>query len=454
MRRLALLGLVAACGSEPGLLLDVAGGSGVVRVEVFLPDGTAGDAMGLPPGGANAAAKTPGTIYTVIDRVSATAAGGTATILLKPGDLSEVPALLVLGYDANHTPIASAVITDPSGSVKLPASKTVELKVALDPATYSVPGRFGSGVNIARWSSDLPSGDLMGPCIAVVGGPVNAFFSVAGDLDCDGEHPDCDDTAFKFVGTLPPANALCASDSLYPPTMNACTIGSSIACTDGIGTCGPRVIGNTPICVPRTVCAHCKNSDATTGSSGINASCEAAAGTDPDTVRIDCQLLAMAGSAAGTVSPCTDPGKPLDLAPFVGQGWGCVPSSTYWISSFGGVASTTPGGFLPVGGTANAPDYRVDAHCGSTGLAFSFTGTSMSTFPDEPTTDVIALFAFATHAPGAITPFAQIAIPFRLSYAMTDFCPAPDQPAIMCQIKSQSGDPMDDPLWKGCAGAP
>src|SRR3569623_629890 len=87
MRTLALVGLVAACGNDPRLLLDVhASGTGVVQVEVFLPDGTAGDARGLPPGGSNAAAKTPGTIYTVIDRVSAKATGGTATILLKRGD--------------------------------------------------------------------------------------------------------------------------------------------------------------------------------------------------------------------------------------------------------------------------------------------------------------------------------------------------------------------------------
>ena len=445
MRRLALLGLVAACGSESGLLLDVhASGSGVVQIEVFLPDGTAGDGMGLPPGGSNAPAKTPGTIYTVIDRVSATAAGGTATILLKPGQRSEVPALLVLGYDANHTAIASAVITDPSGSVKLPAGKAVELKVMLDPV--------GNGLKIARWSSNAPTGDPMGPCIGVIGGPSNAFFSVAGDLDCDGEQPDCDDTAFDYIGTRAPSSLVCASASLYPATMDACTIGSSIACTDGIGTCGPRAAGDTPLCVPDTVCKHCKNSDSTTGSTGINASCETAARTDQDTIRIDCQLLAMAGSAAGTVSPCTDPGKPLDLTPFIGPGWGCMPNALYWVSSFGG-ATTSPGAFLPVGGTATAPDYRVDAHCGSGSLAFSFTGTSQTTFPDEPSTDVFALFAFGMHAPGATTPFASIVMPFRLSYMMTDVCPPLDQPAIMCQIKSQSGNPMDDPLWKGCAGA-
>jgi len=448
MRTLALVGLVAACGNDPGLLLDVhASGTGVVQVEVFLPDGTAGDAMGLPPGGSNAAAKTPGTIYTVIDRVSAKATGGTATILLKRGDRSDVPALLVLGYDANHTAIAYAVVTDPSGSVKLPASQTVELKVALDPV--------GAGVKIARWSSDAPMGDPMGPCIGVVGGPANAFFSVAGDLDCDGEQPDCDDTAFDDIGTTPPANALCASDALYPPTMNACTIGSSIACTDGIGTCGPRVTGDTPICVPEALCKHCANSDATTGTSGINTACELAARTDQDTIRIDCQLLAMAGSAAGTVSPCTDGGKPLDLAQYIGPGWGCLPGATYWLSSFG-VVGTTPGNFLPVGGTPANSDYRVDAHCGlgaGGGLALSFTGNGNTTFPDEPMTDVVALFGFAMHAPSATTPFASIVMPFRLSYMLTDVCPPLDQPAITCQVRSQSGNPMDDPLWKGCAGA-
>lgn len=443
MRRLALLGLVAACGNDPGLLLDVAGGSGVVQVEVFLPDGTAGDGMGLPPGGA-ALPKTPGTIYTVIDRVAAKAAGGTATILLKPGDQSEVPALLVLGYDANHTAIAYAVITDASGSVKLPAAKEIELKVALAPV--------GNGVKIARWSKDAPMGDPMGPCIAVLGGKANAFFSVGGDLDCDGAQPECDDTSYKSVGSAAQPNVLCAADNLYPPTKSACTIGSNIPCTDGIGTCAPRVAGDTPICVPQTVCEHCKNTDSLGGNTGIIPACESAVRTDQDTIRIDCQLLAMAGSTAGTISPCTDPGTPLDLTPFVGQGWGCLTNPfMFFGSSFNGVLSTQAD-FLPIGSSGMTADYRVDAHCGSGALAFSFIGANGTTFPDEPMTDVVALFGFAMHAPGATTASAQIVLPFRLSYVLTDLCPS-NQAALTCQIKSQSGNPMDDPLWKGCAGA-
>ena len=164
----------------------------------------------------------------------------------------------------------------------------------------------------------------------------------------------------------------------------------------------------------------------------------------------------MMGSATGTVSPCTDPGKPLDLEAYIGPGWSCVPGSMYWVSTFGGVAGT-PGAFLPIGGTPGAPDYRVDAHIGTGtnggGLALSFTGNGNTTFPDEPMTDVTALFSFGLHPPAAIAPFAQLALPFRLSYVMTDLCPPLDQPAITCEIKSPSGNPMDDPIWKGCAGA-
>ena len=449
MRRLALVGLVAACGNDPGLLLDVhASGGEVASIEVFLPDGTAGDSMGLPPGGAPED-RTPGTIYTVIDRIAATANGGTATILLQRGDLSAVPALLVLGYDGNHDPIAYAVVTDPSGSIQLPASQTVELKVTLDPANQS------GATTISRWSSSKPTGDTQGPCIAVLGAS-NAFFSVAGDLDCDGEQPDCDDTSFDYVGSAAPQNAACAGTSLYTQTMEACTLGSTIACTDGVGTCGPRVLGGNaevPICVPDTVCKHCKNSNSATGTTGIDPTCEAAARMDPDTIRIDCRLLATAGQTSGTVSPCFDLGAPLDLPSYIGQDWGCAGPPMYFFSNYGIVA---PSPFLPVGGMPGSPDYRIDPHCNaSTGaLAFSFTATAGGVVGDIPSTDVVGLFTFPLHGAASTTAFAQLAIPFRLSYEMIDSCPQPGAATGMqCELKSPSGNVADDPIWKGCAGA-
>ncbi|HSN28885.1 MAG TPA: hypothetical protein VLT45_21505 [Kofleriaceae bacterium] len=446
MRRLALVGLVAACSNEPGLLLDLhASSRDVVSIEVFLPDAEAGDGMGLPPGGAGAA-KLPGAIYTVIDRVAATTAGGTATILLQRGDRTDVPALLVLGYNANHEPIASAVIRD---KLELPASQTIELKVTLEPATY---GFSGAGVHVARWSAAAPTGDTRGPCIAVLGGDKNAFFSVAGDLDCDAEQPDCDDTSYKYAGSGAPENAQCVSQQLYPQTMNACTVGSTLACTDGVGTCGPRVLGGnneTPICVPQTLCKHCPNTSSTTGTSGIDPTCEAAARMDQATIRIDCRLLATPSPTSGMVRPCFDTGTPLDLGQLAGQGWGCLGTPMYFFTNYGVVA---PSMFLPVGGQPGMPDYRVDPHCAGGPLAFSFTASSGSAVGDVPDSDVLALFTFPMHAPSTAAAFAQLALPFRLSYAMTDACPT--GPAMQCEIKTSSGDPADDPIWKGCAGAP
>ena len=171
----------------------------------------------------------------------------------------------------------------------------------------------------------------------------------------------------------------------------------------------PRVDGDTPICVPKTVCAHCKNSDATTGSSGINASCEAAARTDQDTIRIDCQLLAMAGSAAGTVSPCTDAGKPLDLAAFIGPGWGCLPgrcTGSRALAAWVDDARRILAGRWHIHRPPTTASTRTAAwdRPAPPALAFSFTGTEHTTFPDEPSTDVVALFGFAMHAPAGNHP--------------------------------------------------
>lgn len=454
MRRLALVGLVAACGNDPGLLLEIhASSKDVVTIEVFLTDAKAGDGMGLPPGGANAGPKVPGPVYTVLDRVEAKAAGGTATILLQRGARTDVPALLVLGYDANHEPIAEAVIET---GLTLPASQTVELKVKLDPATS---GFSGSGVHVARWSHDAPTGDPNGACIGVIGGATNAFFSVAGDLDCDAEKPDCDDTSFDDVAGGPaPSNPYCVADTLYPQTMDACTIGDTVACTDGLGTCAPRrgLPGGPqlPLCVPATLCKHCQNSNSVSGSSGIDASCEADARTDPDTIRVECQLLARPGATSGTVSPCTGAGTPLDLTGLMAPTWACGVNMGQFFTSYRPAA---PSPYLPVGGTPMDPDYRVDVHCstnvGTAPIAFSFTGGATSTFPDEPGTDTVALVGFALGVTSN-APYAELVLPFRLSYEMTDMCPAVGQPVMTCEIKSPSGNPADDPIWKGCAGAP
>jgi hypothetical protein len=447
MRTLVVVGLVAACGSEPGLLLDVGPGTtGVAQVEVFLPKDTAGDGMAPPMN----AAKLPGTIYTVVDSVAGMIdSSGRVRILLQPGDVSDVPALLVLGYDGNHTPIASAVITDPSGSIHLPRTQAVEVKVDLIPSMYVPPSAAAqpsNGVRIARWS---PTGaDLDGACIAVLQAGTNTFFSPTDDLDCDNATPECDDTFYRYVspaGALP-INRTCASQSIEAMTQDACVLGTTVGCTDGVGTCGPVTGTDQPKCVPVTLCESCPNSDAITGTSGIDLACEAAALADSKTLRIDCKL-AVTQPSAGAIVPCVGSGA-VDLASYVDPAWACSQAGPLdFVGEFG---LATPLSYLGIGGTSTAPDYQFGVHCNSSArLLFSMTSTNQTPPPLTSSADTRSIVAFGMVDKNTGTA-ATLIVPFRLSYDLQgDTCPTGSP--ISCTVVQDSGDPKDDPIWH-CAG--
>src|SRR4051812_8277499 len=106
MRGLVMGLMLAACGGETGLLIDVDPGtdSGVTTVEIFVAKDKPAGRMGLPP--AASTRPTQGDVYAVIDHSTVdVGADGHAQVLLQRGSLTEIPALLVLGLDANHTPV-------------------------------------------------------------------------------------------------------------------------------------------------------------------------------------------------------------------------------------------------------------------------------------------------------------------------------------------------------------
>ena len=102
MRRLALLGLVAACGNDPGLLLDVhAGGGDVVNDRGVPARQHRGRRHGPAAGRRTSSGEDAGhDLHGDRQRDGHGIGRSRATILLKPGDRTDVPALLVLGYDA------------------------------------------------------------------------------------------------------------------------------------------------------------------------------------------------------------------------------------------------------------------------------------------------------------------------------------------------------------------
>ena len=144
--------------------------------------------------------------------------------------------------------------------------------------------------------------------------------------------------------------------------MDACRLGQTVACTDDVGTCSPRTNGgNTelPICVPETLCENCPNSDDTTGTSGIDASCEMDARMDPKTLRIDCKL-AVTPAGAGRVQPCLAPPTPVDFAHDFGPGWICAGAPLGFSTAYATSVQPQP---IRIGGNATAPDYLISAHC-------------------------------------------------------------------------------------------
>ena len=459
MRVLAAICLVAGCGNDPGLMLVVrGGGTSVASVEVFLPDGVDDASIGMPP------AKSPpidGAVFSVIDSVKATITGD-ANILLQPGDLHDVPGLLVLAYDGNGTPIAEAIIRNPDGSpIHLPSTTTTELQITLEPATYLTPTTVTSktGTRIARWSPAGPDGDLQGGCIAVLGGDGNAFFDTKDDLDCDNMQPECNDRVYDFVDTptTPMTGACVSRDFRMPDTQKACRIGQTVACTDGVGTCGPPM-NNTapPVCVPEALCRSCPNSDSTSGTSGLDPACELDALMNGDDVPVvDCDLDALV--SASNMLPCADNLPAFDFSMYAGAGWGCVHIAGF-IDNAGrlGPGQTAPGDLL-FGVDASNLGWDLAASCPTEtapAVQFTMTAVNQTPTPIPVGTTADALLVFGAKSPSAAGPFAELAVPFHLHFHAVQQCSTTTVTAT-CKLQTlHGGDGTSDEMWKGCAGAP
>lgn len=458
MRLLAVICLVAACGNDTGLLLMVKGSTGVASVEVFLPDSVDDSSIGMPP-----AKTTPidGAVFSVIDSVKATVSGETH-ILLQPGDLTDVPGLLVLAYDGNGQPIADAVVRNADGSpIHLPKYTATELQITLEPTAYVKPTKVKdqTGARIARWSATSPDGDLAGGCIAVLGDDGNAFFDTKDDLDCDGLQPECNDRVYDFVDTsaTPPTGACVSRDFRMPDTQQACRIGQTVACTDGVGTCGP-LANNTapPVCVPEALCRSCPNSDSTSGTSGLDPACELDALMNGDDVPVvDCDLDALVSASA--MVPCADNLPAFDFSMYAGAGWGCVHIAGF-IDNVGrlGPGQTTPGTLL-FGVDPNSLGYTLSASCPTeTAPAVQFTMAAVSQQPTPIPIDTTAdaMLVFGAKSPTAAGPFAELAVPFHLHFHAVQQCSTTTVTATCKLVTLHGGDGTNDEMWKGCAGAP
>ena len=325
MRGLALVVLVAAC-SDSGVLLDVHTDSSVTSVEVFVARAQSANRMGMPP--AASARPTQGPVYATIDHTMVDVGkDGRARVLLQRGDLTEVPAILVLGLDAQGNAASYAVITDPSGAIQLPATKEVDLVVNLDaaaPTTIAQARMPSPGVHVARWSAQSQGkDDPKGPCVALLEASnttvAGTFFGPDDDTDCDAAQPECDDAWFLRVKD--PGKCATAADPNVD-TADACRIGDSAGCRDNVASSNNTCVAQLapPICVPHPICDQC---------SDLDPACVAQHLTDDNTMHIECTVDAHIEGTGTVPTLCANRTSVIDMSPFFLGNYSCAGSSTF-----------------------------------------------------------------------------------------------------------------------------
>jgi len=444
MRTLPLL-VLAACG-QSGLLLDVNPQSADVKsVEVFVPSSQQGDYMGMPP--AKSQTATQGTVYDIAATVETPIdSDGRARILLQPGAIDSVPALLVLGYNANHEAIRYAIVQDPSGPILLRHTQSDQIVVMLDPATPAsvAMARMPAGATprIVRWSAAQGGDDLAGPCVGVLADAGNqqvkgTFFGPHDDLDCDNASPDCDDN--WYLTTVGAGH--CVTDMVTNNTLGACQLGTTPGCVDNAPattTCTPTA---QVVCGPTAFCADCSNK--TLEMSG----CLADTAMQNTTTRIECALTVQDdGNGGGTL--CDNRTWSIDMAAagLFGQGWAC--NGVAGFTNYLDAGTATPMLALPLKGAMNAP-LGAQCHMDLTVLALGVGGAAGTPVSDVQQ-DTWGGLVFGVHTLGSAVDPHWLALPVHVTYVPIAQCPTDATPTLSC-VPYPVATAGDDTIWN-CAG--
>lgn len=448
MRVLALVCVLAACG-DSGLLLDVNPGSSDVKfVEVFVAKQRQGDYMGMPP--ANSPMATSGDVFEVAETVKTPLDGdGRARILLKPGSIDQVPALLVVGYDANHAAIRYAIVEDPKGPIMLRHTQADTIVVMLDPVKQTPVGMArmpaGATPRLVRWSADKMGDDLNGPCIGVIAddggqGVKGTFFGPRDDLDCDNATPECDDNWYLKVEGA----GHCVSDMIAnDPFMGACRLGTTAGCVDNNPNSGVCTPVQQVVCGPSAFCDSCSNR--TLEMTG----CLADTAMSDQTARIDCQLLVQDGGN-GTGTLCDTKTAVIDMAALnlLGTGWACngVAGFTNYLDASNG----TPLATLPINGTTAA--LGTQCHLDTSVLSFGI-GAAAGTVVSDLQAETWGGMVFGVHVVSTTGDPHWLVLPIHLSY-QTGTCPTDGTtPTLACTFSpgANAVTPNGDTIWN-CAG--
>ena len=441
MRGLVLAVLVAACGGDPGVLLDVKADATISTVEVFVARAQTANRMGLPPAASMKA--TPGTVYGTIDHTTVEVGGDhRARVLIQRGDLTEVPAILVLGLDAQGNAAGYAVVTDPSGSIQLPATKEVDLVVQLDatsPTTIAMARTPMQGVHVARWSTESRgSDDPKGPCVALMytsgNGLAGVFFGPDDDNDCDAAQPECDDAWYLRVKDP----GKCATDTaMNVQTMDACRIGDSAGCRDNVASslnlCVPQFAPT--VCVPHPICDQC---------SDLDPSCVAQTLLNDGTMHIECTVDAH-DEGGGVATLCANRMATIDmgmLGLFAG-GYECAPMPAP--SFVDPMAPTIPG--TPDLPLASGSGPRLTFTCHQLGFQLDIADPTTASITNNMDTQGVILMHVAV--PNMPDTDRELVVPITVKTNIigTTAC---DTAGMQCTLVPDQSTP--DPIWH-CSGS-
>lgn len=444
MRGLVLVCVLTAC-NDPGLLLEVhaAGDAPMASVEVMIPDDVHGGGMGMPP---KQSAKTGGKVYEVVDTTAADVSDGTAKVLLQAGSIDAVPALLVVGKDANGGINGYALITDPNSSdglIHVRHTTSDEIIVHLDPVAQMpiAQARMPAQTDrLARWGRGGDSND--GRCIGILHPDGKGdFFGPKDDTDCDAADPECDDSwYFKSSGA-----GACATQE--PPTnddtMDACRIGMTPGCTDNDPTSGECTVVPESVCVPVTVCEECDDP--------IDMACleQASPAMNEKTTLIDCTIYVNTTVAsAPTLCPQTGASTTLSLHGFIGPGLSCAAVPGF-LPQLGN--TTTPVPNTPLAGTTDSLAFSCP-QTDTQGIDVALRGPSDEVLdPMMPTNGALV---FSVRDSNTAVAVHTLALQFVAHFVATPDGTCPPEPTMTCSVVPgtvNGGDPYMDEMWH-CAG--
>jgi hypothetical protein len=412
---------------------------------VLLPGDQPGTYMGMPTGVLPAAQgpKIVGPVYSVVDRTGGTVdGGGVLRVLLTPGEVDAVPAILVLGYDAQDTPIRYAVVTDPSGAIALPHATSAHLVVDLDPITtvpLSTAGNATESPRLVRWDG-TSFDDATAKCFGILSGTgtgrTGIFFGPDGDLDCDHAQPECDDTWYLRVRNP----GVCAT-TMPPPddadTMDACRVGNSAGCRDGAPNADQCTAQMPAACVPAEVCDQCPD---------LDPACVAQQMTDLKASHIDCTLFVRTASdGSNSKIFCDTPASSVAMDTLFGGGYTCT-----GLTAFADPMRPTSGVSADLALDASATDRLTFAcHGGTTSFDFGVTNP-MATPLDPALPETQSVLVIGVHSAVNATVTRALGLPIHVQYVDVGLqsCPTP---AMQCDLAPDANTQVDDPIWH-CAG--